>query len=225
MGRPGAVGGGPLEARHDDQRERRDHRHERHPVEQEAPRDAEQAEHEPAERGTERAGGVELRRVQGHRVEQHVTRHELAHERLPRRDVQTGDDPAQRDQPHDRRDRAVVEDPRRPQRQRDQRLGALGDEQDRAPVVAVGDPAADRAHHDDRRELQEAGQPEQRLGARELEHHDGDRDVLHPRAGVGDERAPPEQLEVAVPERHERRAHAGPGHRRRLAARRADQRA
>src|SRR5207244_3791319 len=70
-------------------------------------------------------------------------------------------------------------------------------EHDRAPAGPVRDRAADEAEDEDGRVAAEADGAEERRPARQVVDQPAERDLLHPHAQVGDERARPEEEVVA----------------------------
>ena len=75
-----------------------------------------------------------------------------------------------------------------------------GDEQP-APVDDVGEQPADRREEQQRAELREEDEADERRRAGQLERVRAEHDVLHPRADVRRERAEVDDAEVAVPQR------------------------
>ena len=88
-----------------DEEERADHDRERDRVGEERGTGAERREHEPGEGGPEPRGAGEVHRVEPHRTEHVLGRHELRDERLPGRDREPVADRADQHQ-HDDADRA-----------------------------------------------------------------------------------------------------------------------
>ena len=75
-----------------------------------------------------------------------------------------------------------------------------------ARVHAVGHDPCREAEHGERHEPPEDERPDSERGSGELEHEPGERDVLHPRAGKGDELPGEEDPVVAVPREAPKRA-------------------
>ncbi len=153
------------------------------------------------------------------RVEQVAPRHEVGQERLPRRERERAHHAAEKPEAGDPQERGVrvavvrrevpagVEDRQRASLQHQHELR---DDEQLALVDPVGERAAGQREEEHRDAADEVDEAEVELGAAQRVDDDRERVVLHPRAGVGDERAGPEQAEVAGAERLEGAAAAVP---------------
>ncbi len=169
----------------------------------------------PGDQRSDHAREIELNRVERDRVGQVLFRNERRNQRLIGRPAErlrdAGDERERQDQPDAD---GAGEDERR-QREGRRHLHALRHEQQMAAVAAIGDDAADEREEQDRDLADERIEAEEkgRGGAGERDDEPGLRDLLHPGADAGDERAEPEQAKVAIGQRR-RDAAAGLKHKR-----------
>ena len=77
-------------------------------------------------------------------------------------------------------------------------LDVLRAEQQPAPIVAIGDHAADQREQQDRQLAQEIIEPEEERGLGEVEDEPALRDLLHPGADGRGEGPEPQDAEIAV---------------------------
>ncbi len=181
--------------------ERREDGDERHRVERVDPRQAGRGDEEPRQRRSEHRGHLEHDRVERDRVGQHLARHQLRDERLPRRPVER---PRRRPQPGQQVERPQGMEPAEREHGEDEgeeRHQALRHQHEPPALVRVGDHAREDREQDDRHE---AHQPDHAQGKALLVRRRKQRDVpqhgrrLHHRAGERHELPQPEQAEVAV---------------------------
>ena len=160
------------------------------------------------ERRAHDRGGLEQDRVEPDGVGQVLARHEAREERLARRTVGGA---GRRAEARDEQDDPGARHGRRRhqgERRRGQHHHHLGDEHEPPAVDGVRHHAAPEPEHEDRADPRETDQAErQRLPARRGEERDvpEDRRPLHHRARHRHELAQPQQPEVPVAQRDERR--------------------
>jgi hypothetical protein len=177
-----------------------DHGEERGGVDREAGTGPPPREDDAGDHGADRARQVELQRVQGHRVRNLLRRHQGREHRLVGgRGLRLGQAGEERDQ-QDRHDPEAAERVEDAEGGREQHLQDLRREQDPPAVHAVGHRSAHEHERDERRIGGEGAQPEvERVHEADVDEP-RQRDVLGPRADAAQERAGPEQAEVAIRE-------------------------
>ena len=174
-------------------------------VDREHRRDAEQADEQGADRGADHAGEIHLHRLQRHRAREVLTGHEGRQDRAHGRRVQGVRDADREHAQEDPRLVRMVDRDESGEPERQQHLQRLHRDQEAAAVHLVGDDAADLAQEQQRAELREVEDPHVARVA-DLERERAEQHVLHPRPDVRQERAAPDEAEVAVAERGTRGA-------------------
>ena len=132
--------------------------------------------------------------------QQLVSGHELADDRLPRRQVETGRHADEHRHGDVGAGLTHAGEPHRHQTEGDERLQRLGDEEDGSPAVPVGDRAAVGPHDRHRHDLGEPREADPARTAREVEHDQRDGEGLEPASDVGGQAPEPEQPIVPDPE-------------------------
>ena len=130
---------------------------------------------EASQRGAGDLTGVSAEGLEGGRRRQLLARHEPRHQRVERRPLQPagGGHPGRHDEqhPHLRLGEQRVGDKHRAEQR------CVGDQDQAAPVVRVGQRAADQRRDEQRRQLREPEQPDDERRASQLVHLERDRDV------------------------------------------------
>ena len=160
----------------------------------------------PATAGPDQPGAVEDRRVEAHRVGQQLRADHLRDERLPDRRVDRRRPrpapPASTKTCHSATPPVAT---RSAEHQREDAHQRLGDDEQPALVVAVGEHAAVHAQQQGGAELQRGDQAERDAAVvGELQHQPVLADALHPGAGQADQVGRGEEPVVAHPQRAER---------------------
>jgi len=148
----------------------------------------------------DRAGEVELERVQGHRVRDPLLRHEGGDHRLVGGGRLGLHEPRHERDQDDRGDAEVAGQEERPEQQRHRHLDPLRGEQDETAVDAVGHRSPEQHEGEERHLLGEAAQAQVEGVAEAGVDDPGQRHVLDPGADAREERPRPQQAEGPVAE-------------------------
>ena len=181
---------------------------ERDAVDDEHRAGAEDLDQQAGQRRADHAAEVERRAVEADRVGQVVRADHLHDEGLPGRVVERGAQTEQGREDEDVPDRDDAGEVEHAERDRDQAHERLGEDQQLALGVAVGEHPAPRAEEQHRQELQPGGDAERdAVVVGELDDQPVLGDALHPGADVRDHAPGVVDAVVAVAQRAERRAH------------------
>src|SRR2546428_7325885 len=181
-------------------------------VEEHEPADTERDDEHAAQQRADECGAVERGRVEADGAHELAVGDEARDHRLTARRVEREDDRVHRAQQDDLKDVDVLGDREGGADRGDDRGARLGHEEQPPPVRAVGHGAAEEPERKPRDRPRKADEPEiersqvrDAILDRELHDEPAEAELLHPCPDVRDDEPDPEETEIAVFERRERR--------------------